>query len=292
MRILPDAKDLINTVEHDKGVTFNDLERFLTQGNHEVVLTSTNVLEFAASLSDTDDFLQMRRLLQKLENLQLRYIKETTIPLEELRAAKFAYDSGTHYREIDPYVARWDETISLVGEPASTEPLVALRLDEIIYMIWKKDRTALQFPKHSGKLIRSHYEEKRQTTPAPRMLAKKEFGKYVEQQFRYWGIDASGTDLDALGDWVYSDPARCPGLRMYYDMCYELLGAITDKMKDNDTQDFAYLYAIPYIDAITFDRRIRGYAASVAQRLKKLNPHVDYTNRLFQSFESVMKASR
>lgn len=291
MRILPDAKDLINTVEHDEGVTFNDFERFLTQGNHALVLTSTNVLEFAASLSDTDDFLQMRSLLQKLEKLPLLYIKETTIPLEELRSAKTAYDSRTQYREIDPYVARWDETISMVGEPAATEPLVGLRLDEIIHMIWKRDRTALQFPKRSGELIRSHYEAKRKTTSAPRLLAKKEFEKYVGRQFTYWGIDASETDVSALSNWVYSDPARCPGLHMYYDMCYELLGATKDKMKENDIQDFAYLYAIPYVDAITLDRRIRGYAASVAQRLKKLNPDVDYTNRLFQNFESVMQVS-
>jgi len=198
MRILPDAKDLINTVEHDKGVIFNDFEQFVRQGNHEIVLTSTNVLEFAASLVQTGDFLQMRSLLQKLEKLPLRYIKETTIPLQELRSAKFAYDSGTNYRQIDPFVARWDDTIALEGQATPTQVLVALRLDEIIYMIWKKDPTALQFPKKTGEWIRDQYEAKRHSTPAPRSLAKKEFCNYVERQLSYWGVDIGGTALGAF----------------------------------------------------------------------------------------------
>jgi len=74
-------------------------------------------------------------------------------------------------------------------------------------------------------------------------------------------------------------------------MCYELLGAVTDKMKDNDNYDFAYLYTIPYVDAITLDRRIRGYATSVTRRLKELNPAVDYASRLCQDFDAVMKVS-
>ncbi|MDT4895926.1 MAG: hypothetical protein QOH25_1003 [Acidobacteriota bacterium] len=158
-------------------------------------------------------------------------------------------------------------------------------------MLWKADPNSLRFPsKEFGDLIRNQYEAKRRSTPAPRALVKKEFGKAVEQQFRHWGIDANGTDVAKLADWIYVDLARCPGLRMHHDMRYELLGATTDKMQDNDTQDFAYLYTIPYVDAITLDRRITGYAAAVARRLKKLNPDVDYTGRIFPNIAVVIRA--
>src|SRR5690242_5156686 len=162
MRILPDAKDLINIVEHDVGVTFDDLEQFLSNGQHKIVLTSTNVMEFVAPLSDNGDFLQMRTLLQKLERLPLCYMKETDIPLKELRAAKAAFDQKHNYQQIDPYVNRWDDTISVSDKPTPTSHLVALRLDEIIYMIWKKDPTIFRFPsKEIGSLIRDQYQAKR-----------------------------------------------------------------------------------------------------------------------------------
>ncbi|MDT4895925.1 MAG: hypothetical protein QOH25_1002 [Acidobacteriota bacterium] len=106
MRILPDAKDLIKTIEHNQGVTFSELESYTQKGNHKIVLSSTNILEFAASLPDTDDFLQMRSLLQRIEQLPLLYIKEWTIPYLELLAAKDAFDNGREYQGIDPYVGR------------------------------------------------------------------------------------------------------------------------------------------------------------------------------------------
>lgn len=291
MRILLDAKDLINTVEHDRGVTFAELERYTQNGNHTIVLTSTNILEFSASLADTGDFLQMRSLLQKVEKLPLSYLKEWTVPYEELLSAKRAFDIGNEYQSIDPYVRRWDDTIAPIGQMTPTEPLVALRLDEIIYMLWKRDPTALQFPSEQmGSLIRAQYEAMRRSTPNPRRLVQKEFAKTVKRQFESWSIPVDGTDLAELAKWIYADPSRCPGLRIHHDMRYELLGAVTDKMKDNDTPDFAYLYAIPYVDAVTLDRRIRGYATAVVRRLNKLNPGVDYTGRIFPNIGGVMKA--
>jgi hypothetical protein len=182
MRILPDAKDLINVVEHDKGVAFADLERYVQQGGHEVVLTSTNVLEPAAPLAHNDDFLEMRALLQKVERLPLRYIKEWTIPLKELNAAKTAFETSVEYQGIDPYVRRWDDTIAPLGKPTPTEPLVGLRLDEIIRMLWKADPTSLQFPASQvGPIIRGQYDNKRLDPSTSRLLAKPEFEKTVRQ---------------------------------------------------------------------------------------------------------------
>lgn len=291
MRILPDAKDLINTVEHNRGVTFSELESYTLKGKHKIILSSTNILEFAASLPDTDDFLQMRSLLQRIEQLPLLYIKEWTIPYLELIAAKEAFDNGHEYPGIDPYVGRWDDTIAPLGRPTPTAALVGFRIDEAIRMLWKADPNSLRFPsKEVGNLIRDQYKAKRSSTPAPRSLVKKEFGKAVEQLFRHWNIDANGTDVAKLADWIYADPARCPGLRIHHDMRYELLGAISDKMQDNDTQDFAYLYAIPYVDAITLDRRITAYATAVARRLKKLTSSADYTSHIFPNIGALMKA--
>jgi hypothetical protein len=54
--------------------------------------------------------------------------------------------------------------------------------------------------------------------------------------------------------------------------------------------DFAYLYAIPYVECITLDRRTAGYASSVARRLTKLNTTVDYERRIYTSIGDLMKS--
>jgi hypothetical protein len=77
---------------------------------------------------------------------------------------------------------------------------------------------------------------------------------------------------------------------MHHDTRYELLGDVRTKLLDNDTVDFAYLYAIPYVEGVTLDRRISSYATSVARRLSRMPGAVDYSGRIFSSIRALMKA--
>ena len=108
MRLLLDSRDLINLVEHGRPTTMQQFDAYLRRFNHEIVLTFTNVRELASPLASGVAFLQVRPLLQALEQVPHTCLKEATIVAIEISAAVQAFNNGTEYQSCSPYVARWD----------------------------------------------------------------------------------------------------------------------------------------------------------------------------------------
>src|SRR5712692_10384530 len=102
MRILLDSRDLINLVEHGRPTTTQQFDTYLRARNDEIVLTFTNVRELASPLASGAGFLQVRPLLQSLEQVPHTYLKEATIVAIEIHAAAQAFDSGTEYQSCSP----------------------------------------------------------------------------------------------------------------------------------------------------------------------------------------------
>src|SRR5882724_6321297 len=130
MRILLDSRDLINLVEHGRPTT-QVFDRYLRLGNHQSVLSFTNVRELSSPLAAGVPFLQLRPLLQSLEAMPHIYLKEVGIIGSEIQSAVEAFNSGTEYQSFSPYVTRWDNT--LVAFPGQHRPAaedwVNFRLD-------------------------------------------------------------------------------------------------------------------------------------------------------------------
>lgn len=88
MRILLDAKDLINIVEHDLPVSVADFRQWLRDRDSVAVLSFTGISDFVGPAFPNNAFLEKRVLLQKIETLPVVYIREGTIVQDELRAAR------------------------------------------------------------------------------------------------------------------------------------------------------------------------------------------------------------
>jgi len=142
MRILLDSRDLINIVEHSRPVAATAFDAYLRAGNHQIVLSFTNVRELSGPLAVSVEFLRLRPFLQALERMPLAYLKETTIIGTEIQAAAKAFVEGTEYQSPSPSVPRWDHV--LVVDPRrqklATENWVNFRLDEIIFYISRVSR--------------------------------------------------------------------------------------------------------------------------------------------------------
>ena len=91
MCFLLDSRDVIDLVEHDRPVSVPDFNAYLRAGNHEIVLSFTNVRELAGPLAVIGDFLRVRPLLQSLEQLPHRYIREAPIIAFEIQSALDAF---------------------------------------------------------------------------------------------------------------------------------------------------------------------------------------------------------
>lgn len=124
MRILLDAKDLINVVEREAPIGIQALNEFLNKGNHQLVLTFTSLREFAAGFTTDEDFLRLRYLLRKIESLSLCFLKEGGLQEREVLRAYEAFCNGLEPEPTDPY-RRWDFTLD--DRPA-TEIFVNYRL--------------------------------------------------------------------------------------------------------------------------------------------------------------------
>ena len=289
MRILLDAKDLIDVIEHGKPIPAHGLDKYLRGRNAELVLSFTNVRELVAPLTESNDFLSMRDLLRPIEALPVCYIREAPIPIEELRAALKAFCGGREPQPIQPYVKRWDETFNYPG-PSPAQMLVGFTLDEIIFRLWRRDPRTLQHSKSQIKKLRELFEADRSLPQSARLSLEDNFVSTVAKHLKQWSVSSPEKGVEAFARWIYSNPTRCPGLRLNYDTYHELLGNIGAIPKEGDIRDFAHINAVPYVDAVTFDRRITHYCSMVSKKLRKLNSAINYPDYIFSGLKQLVDA--
>lgn len=56
-----------------------------------------------------------------------------------------------------------------------------------------------------------------------------------------------------------------------------------------DFSDLSHIYAIPYVDAATLDRRMRTYCSQASRRIARLAFGIDYRDRLYHDLGEVME---
>lgn len=287
MRILPDAKDLINLVERAEPLGLREFHGWLEQNEAKLVLTLTNVLEFAAPLGQDADRLGVRANLQALESLPVCYLSAAIVQ-DELRSAVRAFDSGAPYQPIDPYVRRWDEVLVL-AEPSVAGMYVNYRLDEIVFDVWRGNRTIFERFRSNAPMWRELMAVSRDVTTGKFSRAQEDtYWILIERHLTSNSISPPEDGVQAFSRWLYSDPRRCPGIRVLYEVLRELQQNVGDKPKDGDLGDLAYVPAIPYVDAITLDRRMASYCKNASSALKRDFAECEYTGRIYLSFRELM----
>lgn len=291
-RLLLDASDIINVIEYSRPVTIDDLESFLRSEGGTLVLTFTNVLEFVRPMLDNGDFLRFRPLLQRLERLPVTYLRNAHIPMQELKGAVEAFLSGTEYKPIDPYVGRWEQTAQLPGTSVC-EMLVGLRIDEAVYMIWKTNPEVIRGPAKAAAHLRELVAADRGSARPNQERAAKNFAnsvrKYLERS-PFYGFECPPDWIQGLAQWIHSDARRCPALRLHYDLYHQMLTDGQDTPKDSDLCDHSQASCLPYVEAISVDRRIAHHLRQVCSRLEKVTANLGYSNRIHAGFDRLLQA--
>jgi len=285
MRILLDAKDLIDAVEHSKPIALDKLGDWLMRHGAQIVLTMTNVTELVAPLKLGREFMDLRTLLQALERLPVCYMREGCIIMQELQSAVEAFHENRPFRPPDPYVARWDEAIQVPGRSVA-KIYVGYRLDEMIYTLWKGNALP-DYRRHTDQL-RNLFQADRSLPKKARFSLRRNFREVTKRNLRMHGIKFPESDADRLADWIFSDPLRCPGWRLNYGVFHELEKNVNEVPLIGDIPDFAHIAAIPYADYITVDRRIAHYCLAVIKKLGGMNAKINYDRRIFGSLEKLI----
>jgi hypothetical protein len=247
MNVLVDARDLIELVERAQPVTTERMDAFLQAHNHEFVLSFTNVRELVSTLAVNDDFLRVRPWLQSLERMPHLYIQETSIPLRELESAVDAFNGRTVYRDPNVFVRRWDETLIPLpgGRVSEVEQLVNVRLDDIIYWIYRT-RPAIFAPlERFLQTLQRQFDEDRRAFQAGQAPAEEHFARVVRNHSATHRIQLPAGHEDEFAEWIYVSPSRCPGLQLNHGVYRALMENLNDVPESADFSDLAHVYALP-----------------------------------------------
>lgn len=288
MRILLDASSFIE-LEHNRPMSFAELDAMLRKQHARLVLTRTNVGEFAASAARTGDFLKLRHQLQQVERLPLGYLREGGITFAELKEAVAAFNEHREFAAVNPYVKRWDETLVLQG-PSPAQILVNQRLDDLVFMVWKEKPDAFLNDERWGKLFAKQFERDRELPAGVRKAIEKNFPNALRRHLSQFSISFPEEMINQLAEWIYDDPIRCPGHRLGYDVRQELMNNLSETVSENDVADFAHAQAVPYVDAVTMDRNTADLCRRVSRRLNQRNPAIKYEERIFAGLKDLLDA--
>ena len=291
MRILLDSRDLIDLTEHDRPVRPVELQEYLRNNNHTVVLTFTNVRELASPLANGADFLRIRRLLQSLEALSHTYIGEVSIPALEIQSGIDAFSVGGEYQPVDVYATRWDRTFAMPpGQQRSpAADWINLRLDEIVYFVLRISPHVFTPPTHYLPALRRLLEQDRELLRSGRAPARQHFINSIRKLAMSWNRRLPAGREDEFATWIYSNPSRCPGLRLQHETYRALMANYGDVPETADFSDLTHVCGIPYVEAATLDNRMRHYAGVAARKLVRMGSAINFRDRMFTNLAAIMQ---
>jgi hypothetical protein len=291
MRILPDARDLINLTEHGQPVAPDVFCEYLQANQHQIVLSFTNIRELAGPLARRGDFLQVRRWLQALEAMPHLYLQEVSIVGREIESAVQSFNSGIEYRPINIYVTRWDRTLMMPRgqQRAEYDRFVGLRLDNIVYDMFRGRPQVFAPPEeHLPRLIHQ-FEQDRERTRVGVSTPRGHFINAFRRHAQSFGIQLPVGREEDLARWVYTSPTRCPGTRLHHETYRQLMANVADIPEVGDFSDLAHIFSVPYVEAATLDNRMRAYCTQASRRLSGLPGGVDYRDRLYRDLAELMQ---
>jgi hypothetical protein len=291
MNILPDTRDLINLIERGQATSADAFLQYLLNGNHDAVLTFNNVRELSGPLATNGDFLRIRRHLQLLETMPHTYLSEVRIVGIEIQAAVEAFTAGTEYKDVSPYVSRWDGTLMTQSGNLTEhfKQLVGLRLDDIVYDVFRYQPQAFAPLYEALPNLMTLLRQDRELLRGGKVPAREHFLRSIKRHADYHNVALPVRKEEEFARWVYSNPQRCPGLRLNHEVYRRLMRNYADIPEVGDFVDLNLIFAVPYVDAATLDNRMREYCLQAARSLTRLGLAVDYSDRLYRDLASVMQ---
>jgi hypothetical protein len=286
MRILLDSRDLIDLLEHQQPTTAVEFDAYLRAGNHQIVQCFTNVRELCGPLGAGAEFLRVRPFLQALDQMPHACLKEAMIVAFELQSAVDAFNAHVEYRDYSPYVNRWDFVLGREDPVTANWP--GLRLDDIVYFM-SRARPDIFTPQDQHlAALRAVFDGDRILLRAGRLPARQNFKGSIGKHAATHGIHLPDGHENEFAEWVYSNPNRCPGLRLAHELYRAVLANYGDQPEVGDFSDWALIYAIPYVDAITLDRRMRHYCASASRKMFRFGAAHNYNDRVYENVAFLM----
>ncbi|MBI2818875.1 MAG: hypothetical protein HYX73_02760 [Acidobacteria bacterium] len=287
MRLLLSADDLIALYERSEPITPEQFKAWLQSRDGCLVLTGTSVVETSVALLEAGKASELRGLVQTVTAVPVCYLKEIAIFVEELGGALIAFGRGKEPLTVDPYVAKWSDTLGI----SLGKSYVSQGIAEIVTHLWRTAPEALRhFHRYQEILAEELASEPSAlaANAAPRDFALQQFERYTERQLKLHGFALPQAGISVFASWVYSNPLRCPGLRLAFELNQEVVKHANKEPAETGLRGLGHIHAIPYVDGITLQRPLFEHCQSVSRSLQRVDPTMDYGDRTFANLRSVL----
>ena len=272
-RIYLDTRDLIIVAERQSDQFLKEIQKWLGRCRGRLVFSFSNILECCIPLSATLGQTVVMRTLGKLEALPHMFIAEAKIQQDEILSAITSFSNGSEYQSITPYVERFDQVLSPFERPATSNYL-KYGLAQAIFEIWQARPDLFTVDSRHAQFLADSRESDRRRPDFRRHDLN--FRLKVLRALHQFNISFPDEEVQALANWIWAHPTRCPGLRLGYEVYHQILRNINDTTENSDIGDLTHVGCIPYVEAITLDRRMRGYVRQADRALK-----TNYSSHIF-----------
>ncbi len=278
MFIYFDSKDLIDILEKSLPLSAGQLKMLLCQSGHKLVFSVTTIMEISEPLLHRNAKTNVMSLLRRLEKIPHTFIHSSSIPRLELAEAYRAFSEGEECASINPFVNRFDYTVDLNAKPA-TDIYLNYSLCEIVWDLYCCGELG-GLDDYAGKM-KQLLAADRELSPKPSLRAN--FAKTIGLNLSLHKVPVPSVDVAPFAKWIYSNPSRCPGERLGYEVWHKIVKNFTDKLDDSDMDDFQHIGCLPYVELMTLDRRMCGYVFQAGASLNQ-----GYDKKVFKSPEELI----
>ena len=290
MRLLLDTRDLIWLLDNSSPERFSSFRQYLHDGQHTLVLTPSTVREFASPLVKGGLGTEVSVIsgLRALDQLPKLFLRESALVHEELKAALAAYKAGKEPAPVGLFVDRLDR--AFVGnENGRSRFYLNFGLPECVLETFTGNLAVFgTLPSLLGDGIRAVYAANRSLGPEALRANLENFGDAVGNHLDRARLRLDPGEMPDFVTWLFENPTRCPGVRLGFEVSCQLACDVGDVPKDGDLVDFALLRAVPYVDAVTLDKRIRHYCRGALARLEKEHMTLRFSRRIFSDVGDFM----
>jgi hypothetical protein len=291
--IYPDSSDLINFCRGTGCAEISDLAHRLSAQSHQIVFSLETLIEVAAPLAN-GRLLEVRRDLNRLEQLPHTFVNEGRIYQMELGEAVAALEQGREYdgRSFAPFASRLDEAIDLYGMPqyvverggrVPTRMIVNFGIAEAILYLWNHDQHAFDVQRRREAEWIEVMERDRALARPPSLRAH--FATTMIRNLATYQIRPPSAGARPFATWVYESPSRCPGVRLVYETHHRFRRDRMARPGASDIIDLARIAAVPYVDYFIADAAMMTYCRQAAGEIGTPYP------QLLGDFQAVMSRS-
>lgn len=277
MKVFLDSKDLIDILQDDNPCSVDQLEDTLVRGRHQLAVSCYTVTEISVPLAHSSLKTNVMALLNRLERMPIAFIHAGVDALE-LKEALDAFSSQREYREIHPFVGRFDDALVLDARPRN-RIFINCSLAETVWDLYSHG--SLQGLESYAKRMREIVTRDRSLKKPPTL--KTHFTKVIQRNLKLHNLSRSHVSLPDFANWIYENPNRCPAIRLGYEVWHKIVRNKTDALEDSDMEDYQHLTCLPYAHLMTLDRRMHGYVSQASASMS-----LDYCSRIFRSVQDLL----